>query len=81
MNGCITVPFFTSWADRHGVHTALINKDGVDLMCLYCPDTNKCYYIDPKRHGRRCAALRLVPTRNNQKKHILYAEMFTTIPD
>jgi hypothetical protein len=81
VDGRITIPFFTSWADRHGVHTALIDKKSVDLMCLYCPDTNKCYYIDPSRHGRRCVILRLLPPRNHQKKHILYAEMFTKIPD
>jgi hypothetical protein len=79
VDNCIMVLFSTCWADRHGTHTTPIDKEAVDLMCIYCPDTNKCYYIEPKRHHRTGIRLRLVGTRNNQKKHVHDAEQFTKI--
>src|SRR5690349_12295313 len=50
-NGVIRVPFFSSWADRHGVHVVQMEKTVVDLVCVYCPDTDRCYYVDPRRFG------------------------------
>jgi len=79
VDGCIIVPFRSCWADRHGVHTLAMNKEIVDLVCVYCPDTDRCYYIDPKQH-RGTVQLRLTPTRNRQKKRIMLAEQFTELP-
>lgn len=47
LNGRIVVRFRTSWTDRHGTHTLLTDKRHVDRYCLYCPDTDLCYYVDP----------------------------------
>jgi len=75
VRGVISVPFSTSWADRHGVHCAPIDKANVDYVCLYCPDTTHCYYVDPKLFGGR-VTLRITPTRNNQAKGVLWADDF-----
>jgi hypothetical protein len=80
VNGVISVPFSSSWADRHGVHKLPMDKASVDVVCLYCPDTRRCYYIDPRRHGNT-VQLRLVPTRNNQSKRVLLADDFTEFPE
>ena len=79
VDGCIIVPFRSSWADRHGVHTQPMNKEVVDLVCVYCPNTDRCYYIDPRQH-RGTVQLRLAPARNGQKKRIMLAEQFTELP-
>jgi hypothetical protein len=79
-NGVISVPFSSSWADRHGVHKLMMDKGSVDVVCAYCPDTRRCYYIDPRRHGGT-VQLRLVPTRNNQSKGVLLADDFTEFPE
>lgn len=50
--GILTAPFKTCWADRNGVHTQRIDKTAVDLYCIYCPDTDRCYYVDPRRRKR-----------------------------
>lgn len=80
VNGTLYVPFSSSWADRHGVHTAPMDKDAVDLICIYCPDTRRCYYIDPKRFSRG-VTLRIAPVRNGQSKGVSLAERFTEIPE
>src|SRR5689334_6774220 len=67
VKGAIYLPFRSCWADRHGVHTVHMDKDSVDLVCIYCPDTRRCYYIDPRRHGGS-VHLRISPTRNGQSK-------------
>jgi hypothetical protein len=80
INGAIHVPFRSSWADRNGVHTVFMDKSSVDLVCLYCPDTDRCYYIDPKRFGGS-VMLRIDETRNRQAKGVWYARDFLEIPE
>jgi hypothetical protein len=78
-NGAILVPFKSSWADRHGVHTAFMDKTNVDLVCVYCPDTDRCYYVDPRRFGYNLS-LRIEETRNRQSKGVWFAKDFLEIP-
>ena len=80
VNGVILLPFSSSWADRHGVHTVLMDKSAVDLVCIYCPDTDRCYYIDPRRF-RSAVRIRLDETRNGQTKGVWYAKDFLEIPE
>jgi hypothetical protein len=80
VDGVIMVPFKSSWADRHGVHTLVMDKTTVDVVCVYCPDTRRCYYIDPRRHGKT-VQLRLTAPRNGQSKGILLADDFTAFPE
>jgi hypothetical protein len=79
VDGFIAVPFSSCWADRHGVHKLLMDKEVVDLVCVYCPDTKQCYYIDPKRHPRS-VQLRIEPPKNGQKKNIHEAARYTQLP-
>ena len=79
VRGAVYVPFRTSWADRHGVHNVQINKQHIDLICAYCPDTDACYYIDPKQH-HRSVHLRITAPSSSQRKNIQWADEFTNIP-
>lgn len=79
VNGGIHVPFRTSWADRNGTHALALDKSVVDVVCVYCPDTSSCCYVDPKRFSRSIT-LRLSPARNNQDKGVLWADEFTHFP-
>jgi hypothetical protein len=79
VNGVIYVPFKSCWADRHGVHTVAMDKRTVDVVCVYCPDTRRCYYIDPRRHGKS-VQLRLQPPRNGQSRGVLLADAFLEFP-
>lgn len=79
-NGALLVPFRTSWADRNGTHLADIDRDGIDVMCIYCPETDRCYYVDAKCEVRSIATLRLTPPRNHVRKGIRFADDFLVFP-
>ena len=32
--------------------TALVDKNEIDAYCIYCPQADECYYIDPKRFDK-----------------------------
>ncbi len=49
------------------------------MLCIYCPDTNACYYLDPKAFGDS-VTLRVILSRNNQARNVLVAEHFRSIP-
>jgi hypothetical protein len=77
--GAVTVPFTSSWADRHGTHSVPVDKSSIDVVCIYCPDTRLCYYVDPLA-VRRTVVLRVAPARNRQQKGIAWAKDHTQIP-
>ncbi|WP_376697155.1 group I intron-associated PD-(D/E)XK endonuclease [Wenzhouxiangella sp. EGI_FJ10305] len=78
-NGKIEIKFSTCWADRNGTHSVPIDKDEVDLFCVYCPDTGECYYLDPKWF-ESSASLRVEAPKNGQQKGVRLAADFRRVP-
>jgi hypothetical protein len=78
-SGAVKVQFRSMWADRHGTHTTPMDKDAVDVMCIYCPETDRCYYVRPDAHGTS-VTLRIAPSRNGQQAGVLYADAFLELP-
>jgi len=77
--GSITVHFRSSWADKNGTHMRPVNKDEIDLYCIYCPDTDECYYLDPKEYNRS-VTLRVEAPKNNQSRNIRLAADYRRVP-
>jgi hypothetical protein len=77
--GAITVKFRSTWSDRNGTHTVPTDKNAVDAVCIYCPDTDECYYIDPTAHNYS-VTLRVTPTKNGQQSGVLDAAAFRAPP-
>jgi hypothetical protein len=77
--GALTLHFRSSWADKNGTHMREIDKDEVDLYCIYCPDTDACYYLDPKDFNRS-VTLRVEASKNNQAQLIKWAADFRRVP-
>ncbi len=77
--GKLNVKFSTCWADRNGTHTVPVNKKEVDLYCVYCPDTDECYYLDPTEFGAN-ASLRVESPKNSQRKRIKFASDYRRAP-
>lgn len=73
--GAVYVSFKSTWSDRNGVHTRPIDKHQIDAMCIYCPETDECYYVAP-RDFRKSVTLRITPTRNCQSVGVLHARNF-----
>ncbi len=76
-NEYIPLDLRSCWSDLNGAHRADLDKSEVDLVAIYCPDTEKCYYLVPDiMHMQR--NLRLIKPKNNQKKFINMADDFLT---
>ena len=78
-NGVLEVRFSTCWTDRNGTHTVPIDKNEVDLYCVYCPDTDQCYYLDP-RAFESSVSLRVETPKNCQAKRVNFAADFRRAP-
>lgn len=77
--GAVTVKFRSMWADRRGSHSSPLDKAAIDTVCIYCPETDECYYVSPQAHGAS-VTLRITPSRNGQKAGVLYASAFREPP-
>ena len=78
-HGKIDIKFSTCWTDKNGTHSVPIDKKEVDLYCVYCPDTDECYYIEPGSF-RSNATLRVRAPKNGQAKGIKFASDFRRVP-
>ena len=77
--GSLVVQFRSNWTDRHGTHKRPIDRAEVDLFCVYCPDTDECYYLRPRDYDVS-ATLRISPSGNNQRAGVWFASDFREIP-
>jgi len=78
-NGVLDIKFVTCWADRHGIHSVPIDKGEIDLYCIYCPDTDRCYYLEPHRYCSN-VSLRVKAPKNCQTKRVHFAADFRRAP-
>jgi hypothetical protein len=78
-NGALEVKFSTCWTDRRGTHTAPIDKGEIDIFCVYCPDTDECYYLEPGKYGSN-VSLRVKTPKNGQAKGVKFANDFRRVP-
>jgi hypothetical protein len=65
-SGVVSVSFRAIWSDRAGVHVQPIDKGAIDLVCIYCPETDECYYVRPADYGGS-VTVRVVPAPNGQR--------------
>ncbi len=77
--GVIQLEFNSTWSDRHGVHKRPMDKASVDVVAVYCPDVDTCFYVDPSHFGG-AVTLRLEPAKNCQQIGVSYAEEFRQLP-
>ena len=78
-SGKINVRFRATQWNTNGSYNTEINKDAIDLYCVYCPESDECYYFDPDRFGKSIT-IRIDEPANNQTKGIHFAEEFKQVP-
>ncbi len=78
-NGVLQVKFSTCWSDRSGTHSVPVDKSEVDLYCIYCPNTDECYYLDPAKFGST-VSLRVEAPKNCQARRVNFAADFRRAP-
>ena len=78
-HGKLDIKFSTCWTDKRGTHTVPVDKSEIDLYCVYCPDTDECYYLDPKAYSSN-ATLRVRTPKNRQQQNIRFAAEYRRVP-
>lgn len=76
--GSITVRLTNSWADKNGTHSKKHDKQTFDAVAVYCPQTERVYYIRVGEFDGNVDAftLRLEPSKNNQTARVRLAHDF-----
>ncbi len=77
--GVVKVYFRSVWNDKRGTHVRAMDKGSVDVVALYCPEVDRCFYVDPAQHGGG-VTLRLEPAANCQTVGVRYADQFRQMP-
>jgi hypothetical protein len=71
----IVIPCRTSRRGRDGFIRRRYSASDVDAIAAYCPDLHQCYYLGTECFANRTfVALRLTPTRNNQRLGINWGD-------
>ncbi len=78
-SGTVEVRLISTWTNSKGVQRRAVDKRMIDLYCIYCPDTDSCYYI-ASRAIAKTIKLRVRAPKNGQKKHIRWASDFREVP-
>ncbi len=79
IGGKLQINFRSVWSDRNGLHTVRIDKTEIDLYCIYCPQTDECYYFDPAKFNKSMC-LRVDMPKNNQAFGIHFAADYRKAP-
>lgn len=79
VEGCLQVNLINWWADKNGSHGKPIDRCQVDVFCIYCPETDKCYYFKVE-DVNVSLTLRISPPKNNQSKRVRFADDYTGVP-
>ena len=77
--GTLEIRFRSNYSTSKGVQSKEVNKEEIDVYCVYCPQTDECYYFDPKLF-LKSLTLRVNVPKNNQKEHIRYAFDYREVP-
>ncbi|MBI1761159.1 MAG: hypothetical protein HYR56_06950 [Acidobacteria bacterium] len=77
--GVLLVNLMNWWADRNGSHGKQVDKAQVDVFCVYCPDTDKCYYFKAEQVNVS-VSLRIESPKNHQMKNVNFADDYIGVP-
>lgn len=73
--GTISVKLRTSWADKNGTHNRSREKNDYDILAVYCPGTEKVYFIDAANFNNTAAInLRVSEAKSGQRIGIRMAD-------
>lgn len=71
--GKIEVRHRSIWSDSNGTHFAKHDKTEYDASAVFCPDTQRCYYITNEETASGFT-MRIDKPQNGQTKGIRFAE-------
>ena len=77
--GNLVIQFRSTYSDSKRIVTKFVDKDEIDIYCIYCPQTDECYYFNPKDF-LNSFTLRVETPKNNQTAGINFACDYREVP-
>ena len=77
--GNLNINFSSTYSDSKQLHIVRVDKKYIDIYCVYCPDTDKCYYFNPENFNKS-VCLRVEKPKNNQMKNVNFADDYCEVP-
>ncbi|MDN3018480.1 group I intron-associated PD-(D/E)XK endonuclease [Paenibacillus sp. BSR1-1] len=77
--GILEVRFRSSYSTSNGIVNKKVDKNQIDIYGIYCPQTDECYYFDPKTF-KNSFSLRVETPKNNQMQNVKFAKDYREIP-
>ena len=75
--GVIELELRSTYSDSKGSHAKLTDRTRFDCYAVYCPDNGKVYYIrNEEIMNSMQLKLRVLPTRNSQRKRVVDASQY-----
>lgn len=78
-SGVLSILLRSSYANSKKIIKKAIDKNLIDLYCVYCPDTDECYYFRPQ-HVEKALSIRVIPPKKNSGNKVRMASEFKEIP-
>jgi hypothetical protein len=72
----IRIELSSTWSDANGLHRKKRRNGSYDVLAVYCPNTQSCYYIREGDLPDVDLILRLKPAKNGQTKGVRMADDF-----
>lgn len=77
--GILEIRFRSSYSTRKGITMKNVDKEEIDVYCVYCSQTDLCYYFNPKVYCKSIS-LRVKAPKNYQEKNINFADDYREMP-
>lgn len=77
--GTIEVSFKSYWSNRNGINVKRQDISQFDICCIYCPNTDKCYFIDTNDIRNIDISLRVKAPKKSSSK-CRFADNFLKVP-
>lgn len=77
--GFLKIDCRSGWSNSKGHHKLQMDKDNIDIVAVYCPETDKCYYISTNEFETSTINLRIKEPKQNQLS-IKWANKYLSFP-
>lgn len=72
----ITIVRCSVWSNKSGPHSRIHARGSYDAVAVYCPNSNRCYYVREEEIIGVAFSMRLSKSRNGQKARVRNASEY-----
>ncbi len=80
-SGTLEVRLFSYWSNKAGVNKSPAEVSEIDIVCIYCPEIDKCCYVKIEDISKGLGlTLRVKTPKNNQKISVKMFSDYCQVP-